>query len=646
MALLTALLAFAAPAAGLPSVSVLGPGARLLAVGLLLTTIFNLVAVMMLFRAVRRLREERAATTGPPLTATPDRDLATEDALWEWQVGTIAVVWGRAIGELFGYPQARAGTTIDWFVDKLHPDERRRAIGSLRRALAGRDDGWRAEVRFRKADGSYAATLARARIMRDASGAPLRVIGTLADISDQRRTEAALRWKANHDPVTGLPNRGHFLGRLEAALAQAGKEQVGLVLLGIDNFKAIKDAWGIAATEALLQAFGDQLIRLVPPGSLVGRVGDDEFAILLPRLSADEATLAAVSTIGAALIPSFAFEGAAIDCTASVGGAFAPSDGNDAATLWRSADLALQDARAAGRGLTRVFRADLRTSIEQRASMILTARDAITDDRIVPFYQVKVDLKTCAIVGFEALLRWHHHRHGLQPPKAIDAAFDDMELAARLTDRMIDRVIADARGWLDRGIDFRRIAINGSAPDFVRGDFAERLLDRLHQANLPPTRFELEVTESVFIGQIADNVGRILTTLSKAGTTIALDDFGTGYASLSHIKQFPVDTLKIDQSFISARAADDLDDLAIVRAVIGLGQSLGISTVAEGVESLAQANLLRREGCDVGQGYLFGRAVAAARVPDVIAELPSRWRVDADGRIRAAVDADQRAGDA
>lgn len=655
--------AFVGPVPSLPALSIFDPGLRLLGAALLLCVILNLVATVALWRSVRQIRGQvRASTARDPApdvaTSAGGGDALLEraafyrrasqasgDAIWEWRAGSTGVSWGDAIGPLFGYPEARLGTSVEWCIDRIHPDDRLRTLASLRRALAAGDAAWSGEFRFRRADGSYVDVLSRARIACDASGAPLQAVGAMLDISERKRAEEALRWTASHDPVTGLPNRAFFDARLDAVLTSSAPDEVALILIGIDNFGGIKDAWGPAAGDALLRDFAAQLTALAPERATLARVSNDEFAVILPHLPAAEATLETVRLIAAALIPSFAFEGAAIDSTASVGAAFWPKDGRDAQTLMRSADLALYSAKAAGRGTVRVFEEEMRVQIEQRAAMILIARDAIADDRIVPFYQAKVDLRTCRIVGFEALLRWHDHRRGLQPPKAIDAAFEDMELAARLTDRMIERVIHDARGWLDRGIDFQRIAINGSAPDFVRGDFAERLLDRFYRAGIPPSRFELEVTESVFIGQIADNVERILNTLSRAGTTIALDDFGTGYASLSHIKQFPVDTLKIDQSFISARAADDPDDLAIVRAVIGLGQSLGISTVAEGVESLAQVNLLRREGCDVGQGYLFGRAVAAAQVPKVVAELPSQWRIGADGRIHANGNLPARAGD-
>jgi EAL domain-containing protein (putative c-di-GMP-specific phosphodiesterase class I) len=249
--------------------------------------------------------------------------------------------------------------------------------------------------------------------------------------------------------------------------------------------------------------------------------------------------------------------------------------------------------------------------------MLSAARGALDDGRILPFYQPKIRLMTGEVVGFEALLRWHHPRDGLQHPRSIGAALEDKDLAADLTDRMMDGVFSDMRGWLQAGIPFGKIAINGAAADFFRGELADRILDRLCRFAIPPDRLELEVTESVFVGQRAESVESTLTQLSQAGVTIALDDFGTGYASLTHLKQFPVNVLKIDRSFVSKLTDDDDDDedAVIVDAVLNLAHSLGMMTVAEGIETPAQRNYLRRKGCDLGQGYLFSRAVAAGSVP-------------------------------
>jgi EAL domain-containing protein (putative c-di-GMP-specific phosphodiesterase class I) len=237
----------------------------------------------------------------------------------------------------------------------------------------------------------------------------------------------------------------------------------------------------------------------------------------------------------------------------------------------------------------------------------------------MPYYQPKIDLRTQKAAGFEALLRWDHPNNGVQLPASIGAAFDDLEIAQSLSERMQVRVLADMRRWLDDGIDFGHVAINASAAEFRQNGFAERLLERVSAAGMPTRYIELEVTETVFLGRGADYVERALRLLSVEGIRIALDDFGTGYASLSHLKQFPVDVIKIDQTFVRDLEVDP-DDAAIIRALIGLGQSLSIDIVAEGVENHAQAAFLEKQGCDYGQGFLFGKPVAASAVPELLAK--------------------------
>ncbi|WP_051520091.1 EAL domain-containing protein [Sphingobium sp. Ant17] len=238
-----------------------------------------------------------------------------------------------------------------------------------------------------------------------------------------------------------------------------------------------------------------------------------------------------------------------------------------------------------------------------------------------------MNLRTGALEGFEALLRFNDPQRGLQPPGEIRAAFEDAELAVRLTDRMLDCIMADMAAWRDQGFAFGRVAFNGAPGDFRRGDFVDRILGRLHTFGLPACLLELEVTETVFVGQLSDRVHNSLETLAKAGVTIALDDFGTGYASLTHLQQFPVHTIKIDRSFVSRLNAAETGDAAIVGAVIDLAKNLGITTVAEGIETAAQAAHLMVKGCDVGQGFLFGRPMARSQTADIMA----KW--DAPGMI-------------
>ena len=438
---------------------------------------------------------------------------------------------------------------------------------------------------------------------------------------DQVITHSQVRSLAYADPLTALPNRTLFAERLDTSLLDADRTggHVGLVVLDVDHFQWLNDAMGPPAGDALLKEIAARLVQIAPANATVARLGGDEFAIILPGLVAEDARVETVKALLRGIDKPMVFENRLMNASVCAGAAMWPADGRDAEELLKSADLALHAAKAQGGGAIRGFVPALRHGMERRTGMLTDARRALSDDRIFPFYQPKVRLMTGEVVGFEALLRWRHPEKGPQTPDSISAAFDDNELAAQMTDRMMDLVFADMRAWLQAGINFGKIAINASSADFLRGRFATRLLERLEHFGVPAALLELEITESVFFGQLAESVAGTLNALSYAGTTIALDDFGTGYASLSHLKQFPVDVLKIDRSFVSKLTDnDEEEDAAIVGAVLNLAQSLGIMTVAEGIENREQAAYLRRKGCDLAQGYLFSPAVPVTLVPGLI----------------------------
>ncbi|MFC4294985.1 EAL domain-containing protein [Novosphingobium tardum] len=541
----------------------------------------------------------------------------TSDVIWDWDHATGTIAWGEGIATL-GYPVPLLDTSVEWWSDRVDPRDRERVNKSLERTLAGPSSHWENDYRFLKKDGTYADIQARAHIVRDAQGKPVHTVGAMIEITDRKRGEEALRWAAQHDPLTKLPNRTLFSERLqELVQREAARRSATLVLLDVDHFKVVNDTLGHAAGDALLCHITEQLLASAPADAMVARLGGDEFAVILIEQSPHPLNQMH-GMIEAARLPLF-FEGRQVEASVSAGVATWPGDGAIPSELLKSADLALYAAKAEGRATVRRFVPEMRTAIEKRAKMLSDARQALNDASVVPFYQPKIDLSTGQLTGFEALLRWHHSAHGLQSPAKIAAAFEDMELSALLTERMVSRVLADMKLWLETGVGFGSVAINGSAADFRRGDFGDRLLEGLHRADIPPSLLELEVTETVFVGQIAEQVERTLKLVSSAGMTVALDDFGTGYASLTHLRQFPVDVIKIDQSFVTQlTGADDDEDAAITRAVISLGQSLGIKCVAEGIETLAQFDQVRRYGCDMGQGFLFSRPLAASRLPALV----------------------------
>lgn len=462
------------------------------------------------------------------------------------------------------------------------------------------------------------------------------LISIARDITHQKIGEERIRWAANHDPLTQLPNRALFQQTLDRSLLEARKSgaAVTVLMLDLDDFKRTNDALGHDAGDALLKEFAERLRETVRADDMVARLGGDEFAVLLQGVAQPEEVEAAVQSILNALRAPFQFAGKLLDIRTSVGASTFPTHARTRTELLKHADIALYAAKSSGRGVLRIFQAAMRAKAQKRLSMLGLARDAIRNDRIVANYQPKVDLRTGQLDGFEALLRWRHPTKGLQHPSTIKAAFHDGILAAEISDCMLRSVIADMLRWTDAGVPFEHVAVNAASAEFRDGRFAEKLLEGLHRANLPTSCLQLEVTETVFLGRGAEHVERILKVLAQEGIQIALDDFGTGYASLSHLNKFPVHIIKVDRSFIEKLETSE-HDAAIVRAVIKLGRSLGIKIVAEGIENEGQAHFLRKHRCHSGQGYLFGKAAHALVVPSVIAGWGMPSAVAPDGIVGA-----------
>lgn len=543
---------------------------------------------------------------------------ATNDVIWDWSHATDRIEWGNGAELVLGYPEAAEGTPVEWWKERIHPHDLAAVNMIYARVLSRRQDSWSHEYRFRAANGEYINLFSRGYVVRDEAGRAVRSIGALLDVTAARMAEQELRWAANHDPLTGLPNRKLFGEVLEAALVSASSDGscVAVIVIDVDGFKLLNDSMGHAAGDQLLRTIAARLQANLATDATVARLGGDEFAVIVKGLRQGETTGSAVSSILRGVADPLTIDEGVVEVSISAGAALWPNDGGDAEAILKSADLALYAAKADSAGGFREFRAEMREAAESRKAMLREARDALHDDRVIPFYQAKIDLATGAVVGFEALLRWHHHRRGLQPPDSIRAAFEDSLLASALTDRMIDRVLADMERFGEEGAGFGRIAINGSLADFRRDDFADRILTKFGRKGISPRLLELEITESVFVDHLAANVDRALQTLVAEGVSIALDDFGTGYASLTHLQQFPVHVLKIDRSFISRLDSSDSADFAIVHGVIDIAHRMKIATVAEGVENENQIGQLRALGCDIAQGYLISRAIGAERVSD------------------------------
>jgi diguanylate cyclase (GGDEF)-like protein/PAS domain S-box-containing protein len=508
-----------------------------------------------------------------------------------------------------GEPSAIIGKR---WLDILPAENRADGKSALGRATAG--ETTRLTIAHADANGRRWFDLAVSGVADGSS----RVLIVARDITHQKASEDHAVWMANHDPLTQLPNRVVLQDRLEQVSAGAADlAGAALLVLDIDNFKMINDTLGHDAGDALLCAFAARLRKAVRSDDLIARLGGDEFAILL-QARTDAEVQAAADKIYAELHQPFVHDGRLIECNASIGACFSPRDGRERSELMKAADIALYSAKSGGRGQLKIFRSSMRNAFQSRNSMLSLARIALASNDVLPYYQPKVGLRTGAIVGFEALLRWRDPGGRLRLPDKLHAAFDDPVLSRTISDRIIDQSLADIRAWLDRGIDFGHVAINVAAAEFRSGHFDEALLAKLAASDIPSSALQIEVTETVLLGRGADHVERALRRLRAAGLRIALDDFGTGYASLAHLMHFPVDALKIDKSFIRAIGRNG-DAEAITRTIINLGHSLDIEIIAEGVEHPEQEMYLVGHGCQTGQGYLYSRAVPAETVPQMLA---------------------------
>ena len=572
-------------------------------------------------------------------TDIDDRVLAQQD-LWRSQNFTRQLIEASPDGILvidaggnivFANEAARAGLGVrskveltgKAWIQIVPPEIRRAAVDAL--ALAGSEGSRHFTAERLSMEGPKSWWDVIVTPLAGANGAEHFLVIS-RDISHQKIAEDQARWSARHDSLTELPNRLVVQQELDALTASAAGFAV--LILDLDEFKKINDTFGHDAGDALLCTFADRLRGAARPDDLVARLGGDEFAVLLKGVCKEDEVRAAAERIFASLRDPCVYQGKIIDCRTSIGASLFPRDGRSKAELLKNADVALYVAKSSGRKILKIFHPDMRADVELRHGMISKARKALEEDSIIPYYQPKIELATGRIAGFEALLRWRHPRRGIQAPDTIWAAFDDLTLAAEISDRMVDRVVSDVREWLDRGYRFDHVAFNAAAAELRAADFAERLLERLDEAAVPARCIQVEVTETVFLGRGAEYVEHTLKTLSENGIRIALDDFGTGYASLSHLKAFPVDLLKIDRSFVR-HLQTTAEDGAIVDAVIGLGKSLRIDVIAEGIETRAQHDSLVALGCKYGQGFLYSRPMAATEVGRICAG-------DAKGRLAAA----------
>ena len=444
-------------------------------------------------------------------------------------------------------------------------------------------------------------------------------VATFEDITEWQRAQAQITHMARHDALTNLPNRTLFREQLEQALRLAKRgDKFAVLCLDLDHFKDINDSLGHPIGDALLMEVGRRLSSCISEGDTVARLGGDEF-VIVQFCGSDESSPAVslASRIVEAISEPYHIGGHQLVIGVSVGISLAPDDGKNPDELLKKADLALYRAKADGRGTYRFFETGMDARAQARRLLELDMRAALPRGEFEMHYQPIRDVAADRIVACEALVRWRHPLRGLIPPGNFIPLAEETGLIVQIGEWVLRTACRDAAAWPD---DIG-VAVNLSPVQFKNPNLMAHVLDSLAQSGLPAHRLELEITESVLL-QNSEATLATLHALRGGGVRISLDDFGTGYSSLSYLRSFPFDKIKIDRSFVEDVTSRN-DSLAIVRAVTGLGRSLGIATTAEGVETPAQLELLRREGCTQAQGYLFSKPRPASEVKKLFAQIES-----------------------
>lgn len=439
------------------------------------------------------------------------------------------------------------------------------------------------------------------------------------DVTERRAAEERIHHMARHDALTDLPNRNLFSERINEVLNSSSRNQETAILcLDLDRFKSINDTLGHPVGDELLKQTADRLLKCVRSGDTVARLGGDEFAIIQRRGEQPKSAIALSKRIIESINKPFEIDGQSLSIGTSIGIAITSENIETADTLLKNADMALYRAKGEGRGDYRIFEPEMDKAIQEKRRLEVDLRRALSNNLFSLEYQPQVDVDQGKVIGVEALLRWRDPIRGNVSPADFVPIAEEIGLMIPIGEWVLRQACKDAAGWRsDLGV-----SVNLSPVQFRDGRLASIIESALADADLSPQRLELEITEGVLLSE-DDCILRTLHDIQETGVRFSMDDFGTGYSSLGYLKKFPFDKIKIDASFVSTLAKEN-SSLAIVRAVIGLGTSLGITTIAEGVETPEQLDLVSKEGCSIVQGYLFSKAVPPEQVPSVINQIETK----------------------
>ena len=537
------------------------------------------------------------------------------DGLWDWNLRDNDIYFSSRWKSMLGFHEAEIGDSPDEWFDRVHEADREKVRRCLADHLDGRTPHLEVEARMLHKDGVFRWMLTRGLMVRDESGRPLRMAGSQTDITEGKVA----------DPMTGLPNRLLFMDRLSRLIAYGRRHPEALfavLFVDLDGFKLINDSLGHAVGDQLLIGVANRLeaslrqsdtVTRLDESFTIARLGGDEFAILLNDLPDPSHATDVAERLLDELSHPFLVDEKELFSSMSIGIALSTLGYEHPEDYLRDADTAMYRAKALGKGRYVVFDANMRDLITQRLEIENDLRRALERREFRNYYQPIVSLECGTIVAFEALLRWQHPTRGLLEPADFIPVAEENGMIRELGWWALAEACRQIAMWRTLHPSFATLSmsVNLSVKQFVDPTFGERLEVLLRDCNLPPGTLKLELTESSIMSDSTAAVA-LLSQFKALGVRLAIDDFGTGYSSLSYLHRFPLDTLKIDRSFIDAIRTGEMEESMIARTIMPLAQHLGLEVVAEGVETEAQRAFLLEHGCDGAQGFLFGRPIAAA----------------------------------
>jgi len=537
-------------------------------------------------------------------------------ALWDWDLKNNKVYFNESWASLLGDPPRESTFPGDVVLGWNHPADREVFMAAIGNATKGVSESFDCEYRVPSATGEWVWVHSRGKVtQRDGEGRALRMTGTSTNVTKRKRAEERAEYLATRDPLTGLPNRVLLHDRLEQGVINAARHQTGFafMFIDLDRFKTINDSLGHQVGDELLKRVAARLTACVRASDTVARLGGDEFAVILENLEDDddEGAQQVAEKMIAAMGAPMLIENQHLNTSCSIGISLYPVDGKDSATLMKNADVAMYYAKEKGRNNYQFFSAEMNARAQERLSVENFLRLALKRNELLLHYQPRMRVSDGALVGVEALIRWQHPRRGLLAPgKFIDVA-EDSGLIVPIGEWVLEHACAQVRAWQKAVRPGLRLSVNLSVGQLVDGERLVRAVeDAVRRSGIEPATLELELTESHLMQNIGEKAA-LLNRLGQLGVGISIDDFGTGYSSLSYLKTLPVDSIKIDSSFVRDIHADP-NDRAIIEAILAMAHSLELAVVAEGVETAAQLAALADLGCDEYQGFHESPAVAPA----------------------------------